>query len=112
MERILFYCSSCKSFYSKETKNPNEEVTCENCKSLLKCSNITKQEWDLKSKHEKDIIKKEYAKLYENESSYLDSTILQELQFIRKDVHVMATIISFLFALGVINVIFLLIVLL
>lgn len=106
MKRQLFYCPNCKSFYSKGTDNPNEKITCEECKSLLVYSGMSKEEWDTKAKEEKDVIKTEFAKKYnesKSENMSTDNAILFEVQKIRKDVHTMSSIVLFLFVVMIIE---------
>lgn len=58
----LMVCPVCHSFYSTDSRNEN--VECDECKARLDVVDIDYEEYEAKTKEEKQIFKKEYLKYY------------------------------------------------
>ena len=104
MRRYIYFCPGCSFLGSAEHENPNELQECSQCKSIMKYAGITKDEWDTKTKEEKEVIKQNLKSFSTNNDNHQDQ-ILITLENIHKDIASIKTVVMIGALLYVISVI-------
>ncbi len=105
--RYLYFCPKCHNLGSAEHHNPTDYQACSDCQSQMVYAGVTKEEWDSKTREEKDKIKamlREKYPISSPESS--DSASLIVLNRINDNINIIKNIMIFYLVISIIGFIF------
>ena len=104
MNKYMFYCKRCESAYSGGL-NQTSFCKCPECGTEMLPMMITKDEWNRKSKDEKDELKGNLKEKDKTTNFKIEHFMADDIHQIREDIHFMKTVLYVFVVLYVLGII-------